>query len=228
MHQENQTNNETPTQGDNPFIIDYENRKIQVLPGVNIAVNSRKFLKLTEDFLPSGVLKADATVVVVAGDASETTLNSYVVPLNTISRNYSGAASASGPQKYRDAGNTFRVWAAGVYTTDDSTATVAIKLELNNGAADTTYHTITTTGATVTNAPWYIDWMFIVSAIGSSGTAETYVTAKTNNVNKDVGGTSALTLDTTLAQTIKMTATWASGDAADSISIRQFLIELIN
>jgi len=139
-----------------------------------------------------------------------------------ISRNYTGSGTSG--KEFRNAGNTFRIWAAGRMTTDDATATVAIKLKVGS----TTYHTITTTGATVTNAPWYVNWTIIVPTIGSSGTAESFAEASTNNVRKDSASTATQTIDTTAAQTISITATWTSGSAGDDISIRQFLIELIN
>ena len=208
----------------NIFVIDYTNRKIRVLPGVNIATSTKKFLKLSPDFLISGVLECDATVTSVDGDpGTEATLNSYAIPLNMISRNLGDTAATSG-RDFRKAGNAFRVRAAGRYTTDDAASTVALALKVGS----TTYHTITTTAATVTNAPWMIDWFFIVSAIGASGTAESYASAKTNNINKDAASTATITIDTTAAQTISLTATWTGGSAGDDISIRQFSVELLN
>jgi len=205
-----------------PLVIDLIHRKIRPPFGTAISSATRKFLKVDPAFYPSGVLECDATVTTVAGDVGETTLNSYQIPLNTISRNYTGAGSSG--LFFRKAGNTFRITARGIYTTDDATANVAIKLKIGS----TTYHTITTTGATVTNTPWNIDWLVIVPTIGSTGTAESQVVANTNNVKKDSASTSTQTIDTTANQTISLTATWASGDAGDTISIRQFVVELIN
>lgn len=184
-------------------------------PSRAIGVSSRKFLKLHPDFLVSGVLECDATVVTVAGDAGATTLKTYTIGANQISRNNSVTELA---------GNTFRIHTAGTYTTDDGSATVAIALKVGS----TTYHTITTTAASVTDAPWCIDWVIIVSAIGASGTAESYASAKTNNVNKDSGSTGTQTIDTTASQAISLTATWSSGSSGDNIKIRQFMVELLN
>lgn len=164
-------------------------------------------VKLKKNFVLNGTLKSDATVTTVAGNAAETTLNSYVFDINEL-----------------HVGATIRIWAAGIYTTDDATANVAIKFKVGS----TTYHTVTTTGATVTNVPWCASWTVIISQVGSSGTAESFVTAKTNNVNKDSGSTATQTFDTTAQNTFAITATWASGDAADSISIRQMIVEILN
>lgn len=177
--------------------------------------SSFKFLKLSPDFLVSGILEADATTTTVSGTASETTLNSYSVPANSISRNDS---------RTEKAGNVFRIWAAGVYTTDDATATVSIRCKVGS----TTYHTLTSTGATVTNAPWYVNWTVIISAIGTSGTAESFAECSINNVGKDAGSTATQTIDTTASQTISLTGQFTGGSSGDSITIRQFLVELIN
>lgn len=206
------------------FRIDTIHRLIRNIPTQQIGSSSRAFLKLSPDFLLSGVLRVDPTVTSVAGTAGETTLNSYVVPANMISRNYTGSGTGTGTRDFRFAGNTFRIWAAGRYTTDDATSTVAIALKVGS----TTYHTITTTGATVTNAPWFVNWTVIVATIGSSGTAESWAEAQTNNVNKDSASTATQTIDTTASQTISLTATWTGGSAGDNISIRQFILEILN
>lgn len=199
------------------FVVDFINRKIRTIPGVNIATNTKKFLKLHPDFLLSGVLEAISSETSVAGTAGETTLQTYTIPLNTISGNNSVTENA---------GNVFRIRAAGNYTTDDATSTVAIACKMGS----TTYHTITTTGAIVTNAPWMIDWLVIVKTIGATGKAFSYASAKTNNVNKDSVETTSggVTIDTTANQAITITATWTSGSAGDTIYIRQFLVELMN
>ena len=218
--QENQLSQ--PANKTDLFEINHQHRRIQMVQGVNRAVSTKQFLKLSPDFYVSGVLNADATVTSVAGTLGETTLNSYAIPLNMISRNYTGSGTSG--KEYRKAGNVFRIRASGRYTTDDATATVAIALKIGS----TTYHTITTTGATVTNAPWYVNWTVIVPTIGSAGTAESFAEASTNNVRKDSPSTATQTLDTTSAQTISVTATWTSGSAGDDISVRQFIVELLN
>jgi len=181
------------------------------------------FLKLGSDFLPSGVIECDATVVTVAGTAGETTLNSYTIPLNTISRNIGNTAATSG-KDFRNAGNTFRVRASGIYTTDDGVSTFALALKV--GAA--TIHTLSSDAGVQTNAQWYLDWLFIVSAIGTSATLESSVAATLNQVIKNTSNTSTTSFDTTVDNDIAITALWTGGSAGDTISIRQFLVELIN
>ena len=219
-------NNFNPFQGETQkeiFEINNFHRRIQVVPSTNRAVSTKHFLKLSPDFYISGVLKADATVVSVDGDpGTEATLNSYTIPLNMISRNYTGSGTSG--KEFRNAGNAFRIRASGRYTCNAGTETVALALKVGS----TTYHTLTSTAAITVNAPWIIDWTIIVATIGSSGTAESFVSAKINNVNKDAASTTTKTIYTTSAQTISITATWTGGDASDDLSIRTFLIELIN
>ncbi len=206
-----------------PFVIDYNNRIIRVIPGVERATATRKFLKLRPEFLLSGVLECDTTVVSVAGTAGETTLNSYTVPLNTISRNMANTAATSG-RDFKKTGNAFRIRASGPYTTDDALALITLNLKVGS----TTHLTVSNTQATVTNAQWCIDWLLIIATIGSSGTSESAVTAFVNNIAKSTSTTATVAIDTTAAQIISLTATWSGGSAGDTISIRQFLVELIN
>lgn len=164
-------------------------------------------VKLKKDFVLSGVVKADHTNTSVAGTAGETTLNSFTFNPDELHKQV-----------------VIRIWAAGVYTTDDATATVDIKLK----SSSATNHTITTTAGVVGSVPWFVQWVNIVNVIGSSGTVESFAHAQTNNVNKDSANTVSNTLNTTIAQTFSVTATWANGSAGDTIDIRQFIVEILN
>lgn len=163
--------------------------------------------KTRDDFVIAGTLVANSTTVTVAGNVGETTLKSYTFRENDW-----------------HIGMVIRVFLAGVYTTDDASSTVAIALKVGS----TIYHTITTTAATVTSAPWWISWTIVVTTIGSSGTVESFAQAQTNNVNKDSGSSGTQTMNTTATQAISATATWSSGSVGDSITVRQFLIDIKN
>ena len=164
-------------------------------------------IKRRDRFNLSGVVNVSTTNTSVAGSEGATNLNSFTFFGNEW-----------------HVGMTVRVMARGVYTTDDATATVALALRMGS----TTYNTITTTGATVTNAPWVIDWVFTVVTLGGSGSCETSAVARTNNVNKDIVGASTVAIDTTTNQALTIQATWSSGSAGDSITVSQFLVEILN
>lgn len=204
-----------------PFVVDFINRAIKMVPGVNIATSTKKFMKLSPDFYVSGVVECDTTQVTVSGTAAETTLNSYTVPLNMISRNYGGTGTSG--RDFRKTGNAFRIMAFGNYTTNDAVSTVTLTLKYGSNG----YHTITTTGGVASSAPWNLEWLLIFSTVGSSASSSSCVKARMNNINKDVAVSSA-TVDTTAANAISITATWTGGDASDSCTINQFLVELLN
>ncbi len=208
---------------DFPFVIDFTNRRITPNRGTDRAVSSKSFLKLRPEFNISGILKADATTTTVDGNDSETTLNSYVVPLNTISRNYAGSGSTG--QFFFEAGNVFRIWAAGIYSITGGTPTCSLSLDFNS----TAYHIVTSLTANATNRPWWVEWTVIIPTIGSSGTAESFARASFDNTHRDEESTGTQTIDTTIAQTIAITGDWGGG-AADTnvLTIRQFLVELMN
>src|SRR3990167_908875 len=213
----------------NPFVIDYgigssiagsavqNTGKIRGIPSVfRGGTTTRKFAKLLPTFYPSGVLTVSTTATSVGGaTTADTTLNSFTIPALTLSRN---------DPKIDNVGNVIRVWAGGRNTTDDATAAVTLKCKVGS----TTYHTITSTGSAASNQPWHIGWVFVINTLGTGGTAESQVEAKINNVNKDSANTSTITINTTIDNTLAITAAWASGDAGDDISIRQFIVEILN
>jgi len=154
----------------------------------------------------------DAAVVSIGVTTNETTLKTQNLRFNQIF--------------IKD--RAIRVTMAGVYSNSNGSDTISIKLEMSkNGSTDTTYHTIASTAGAVTNQPWYMQWTMIISAVGTSGTAESFVHATINNVNKDSGSTGTQTLDTTTMQQIKATGTWSAATAGNTLSIRQFIVELI-
>jgi len=185
----------------NPFIIDRFNRKIRNIVTVRPNVTSYPFLKLSEDFLVSGVLECDATVTTVAGDAGETTLASYTIPLSTISRNYGGTGTSG--KDFRKAGNAFRIFASGLYTTDDVAANVSLKFKVGSNA----FHTITSTAGIVTNRSWFAQWLIIVPTVGTSGTAESNAYVLFDNFTRTQYG-NIYVLGNTSATAIAAQNTW--------------------
>ena len=161
-------------------------------------------------FTFSRTLNSSPTVTTVASTASETDLASIVILANE-NRLYT----------------TFKIYAAGVYSTlAGGNATVAIRVGL--GAAPTTeWNIMTTTAADVTNVAWHLNWTGIITVIGTSGTLEAQLQGKTNNVNKDDPNTATVTFNTTIRNTIGITADWTASDASNTISIRQFICEII-
>lgn len=155
----------------------------------------------------SGTVKADATVT-SAAQLTYTALNSYSIPANTLA-----------------AGSVIRVTASGTYTTVNATDTVNIIAR----TASADWHSITSTAATVTDAQWSMSWLFIVKTTGASGTAETQLPhAFINGVFKAAPATAVKTIDTTQARTIDLVAAWSAQPGGNTLSIRQFVVEVLN
>lgn len=184
--------------------------ELRVVP-VQVATVGRS-AKLRDVFTLGGTLVSDSTVVTVTADGSsgnQTDLKSF--------RFF--------PNEWYP-GLTVRITAVGVIT-DDGTRTCALRI--GSGLAPTTeWNSMTSTAATVTNAPWSLTWIGIVTTIGPSGTLEAQMQGKINNVNKDDPNTAAVAFDTTTGITIALTADWSASNANNSISIRQWIVELLN
>lgn len=119
-----------------------------------------------------------------------------------------------------------RISASGVIT-DDGTRVCKLSLGSGLAASHTEWNSMTSTAATVTNAPWHLQWTGIVTTLGASGTLEAQMQGDINRVNKDDPNTAAVALATDTAITIALTADWDGTDAGNSISIRQWLIEVL-
>ena len=169
-------------------------------------------IKLRDKFILSGVVASDSTVVSVTADGSsgnETDLKSFKFFANEW-----------------HVGMVVRITASGVIT-DDGTRTCTLRIG-SGLAATTEWNSMTSTAATVTNAPWHLTWTGIVTTIGSSGTLEAQMNGKINNVNKDDANTAAVALNTQSSITIALTADWSANTANNSISVRQWLVEVLN
>ena len=169
-------------------------------------------IKLRDKFTLSGAIASDSTVVEVTAAGSsgaQTDLKSF--------RFF--------PNEWY-VGMVVRITATGVIT-DDGTRTCKISLGSGLAAAHTEWNSMTSTAATVTNAPWHLEWIGIVTTIGASGTLEAQMIGDINRVNKDDPNTAAVALATTTAITIALTADWDGTDVGNSISIRQFFIEVL-
>lgn len=168
--------------------------------------------KLRDVFTLGGTLASNSTVVTVTAAGSggnETDLKSF--------RFF--------PNEWY-VGLTIRITAAGVIT-DDGTRTCTLRI--GSGLATTTeWNSMTSTAATVTDAPWSLTWTGIVTTLGASGTLEAQMQGKINNVNKDDPNTAAVAFATTTGITIALTADWSRNDAGNSISVRQWIVELLN
>ena len=183
---------------------------VQDLIPVEVATVGRS-IKLRDDFVLSGAIASDSTVVTVTAAGSsgaQTDLKSF--------RFF--------PNEWH-VGMVVRITATGVIT-DDGTRTCALRI--GTGLAPTTeWNSMTSTAATVTDAPWHLVWIGIVTTIGTSGTLEAQMIGDINRVNKDDPNIAAVALVTNAAITIALTADWSDVTAGNSISVRQWCVEVL-
>ena len=168
-------------------------------------------VKLRNVFTLSGALNANSTVVTVTADGSsgnETDLKSFTFLKNEW-----------------HVGMVIRISASGVIT-DDGTRTCALRIG-SGLAATSEWNSMASTAATVTNAPWNLTWTGIVTTIGSSGTLEAQMRGKINNINKDDPNSATITINTTGSIVIALTADWSANSAGNSISVRQWVLEVL-
>jgi len=187
---------------------DYFNRRL--IP-VQTATVGRS-IKLRDKFTLSGAVASDSTVVTVTAAGSsgnQTDLKSFKFF----------------PNEWH-VGMVVRITARGVIT-DDGTRVCKLSVGSGLAAAHTEWNSMTSTSATVTNSPWHLEWIGVVTTIGSSGTFETQMTGDINRVNKDDPNTAAVALATNTGITIALTADWDGTDAGNSLSIRQWCVEVL-
>jgi len=206
-----------------PFLIDNINKKIVVPRGVNKATSSRAFLKLRPEFMLSGVLESSIANVTVLGGDSETTLNSYTAPLNTISRNYAGSGSSG--EFFVNTGNVFRITASGIFGTSSSGPTVQVHIE----AGSTTLLNIISPVGSFSTRPWRVEGILTFSTIGSSAAVEAQGWGFFDTNLRVDPNSSTFSVDTTADVVFNVTGTWSGGAAnTNTLTIRQFLVELLN
>lgn len=169
-------------------------------------------IKLRDLFTLSGIVECDPTVTTVTASVvttTETDLASLRFFKDEFHRNIA-----------------IRITASGTYTSD---GTRTVTLRIGRSLAPTTeWNSMVSTAASTTDAPWNLTWTGIVATIGASGTLEAQMQGRINNVNKDDANNAAVAFDTTVTNVLALTAQWSASNAGNSITIRQFTIEILN
>jgi hypothetical protein len=129
-------------------------------------------------------------------------------------------------------GRTYRVTAKGIYGTAGTAPTLNIKLKLGTTVLATTG--ATTTKASTTNRQWMLSADVICITTGASGSVEAagsfvYTTAAnaaaSSDVHWEMANTATVTVDTTTAQALTISAQWGTANASNTITVRQLIIE---
>ena len=187
-----------------------ESELLRALIPINTATTGRS-VKLRDLFNISGSVASDSTVVTVTANGSagaQTDLKSFKFF----------------PNEWH-VGMCVRITATGIVTCD---ATRTVVLRIGSGLAPTTeWNSMTNVAGALTDAPWNLTWIGIVTTLGASGTIEGQMTGAINNVGKDDANTAAVALATNTAITVALTADWSANTAGNSISVRQWLVEVL-
>ena len=167
---------------------------------IGTSVKSRK------NYVLSGALIADGINVAVQGNTvGDQTLKTYTFQPNELHQNA-----------------CLRITMQGDYDMVDVAANASITFKVGS----TTYHTIAIPTGVLADKPWSFVWTMILASIGSSGTMESYISGKLNNVNND-SRSAVQTFDTTASQAITLNIAWSSAGVADGFNITQWLVEII-
>lgn len=146
---------------------------------------------------------ADQTV---ANTVTETTLYTGIISANEMNANMA-----------------FRVTVLGRYS-----ALVADHFTLNFKQGGTTFLSIASAAATVTNAYWKAEFIVVCRTTGAAGTVISTARLISNNLTQSAADTGTHTLDTTAAQNITITVTWSAASASDTITATQFFMEVLS
>lgn len=163
----------------------------------------------------SGVVFANTTVPAAVSNTTTET---------DFAQNYSIPANDCQP------GRVFRITAQGVYSIPTLTNPgITIKVKAGSTVLGTTGSN--TLGTSVlTNRQWRVEFQFICLTTGVSGTVEaggtfTRFTSATADALWEMSNTAPVTVDTTTAQTLQISAQWSAAAAANTITLRQLIVE---
>jgi hypothetical protein len=131
------------------------------------------------------------------------------------------------------AGSTIRVRAAGIATATNSTDTLTVQLKLDTTAtAIGSAESVVSTGdVDVANNDIYdINAMIVVRSVGSSGTAiaigSVHLNAEGDARSQDLKA--QFTIDTTVENTLQITADWSVANAGNSMRSDIFVVDIVN
>lgn len=184
---------------------------------------------------PAGAAGA-AGAAGVAGPAGTTLVyvNTTVPAGNTVSNTSSETFFASAyaiPASTLAAGNVIRVRLFGIYSTGVVAPSLILKVYF--GSTVMIASGTLTTVAGVTNDGWSAEGLFVVQTIGSSGTVEAqglseFSTASTAVLFVNMDNTAAITVDTTISQTIQASVQWGGTvNSSDTITLREMTVEVM-
>ena len=165
--------------------------------------------------------------VEVVGAVARLYANVLVPAGNTVANTITATAFASSPVITANrlaVGDVVVLDVAGVYSTGAVGPTLRLRLKV--GATVVADTTAVTCPALMADAGWTMRVLLVVRAVGASGSLEcqgfaSLATAATAALSVHVPNAAPITIDTTAAQEVTVTAQWGTAAAANTITLRQ-------
>ncbi len=161
-----------------------------------------------------GLVKSSTGSQTISSTTAETAFtSSYTIPANSCV-----------------AGRVYRVIARGNYSTTTTAPTLNIRLKAGAVALAATGAQATT--ISMTNRQWTLQADVICQTVGTSGTVEaagsvTRATSAVAAVQWELNNTAAVTMNTTIAQTLAISAQFNAASASNAITLREMSIEAL-
>ena len=161
--------------------------------------------------------------VVFANTTVSNTINTTTTETN-FNQNYSIPANDCQP------GRVFRITAQGLWGDTSAAPNLTLRLKFGTtviGATPTT----AVTGVSQTNQSWRLEYQITCITAGSSGTVEgqgmvsMFSAAGATVSGRAMANTGTVTVNTTTAQTLQISAQWGTSNAANTITMRQLIVE---
>jgi hypothetical protein len=158
-------------------------------------------------------------VVILTGD----TIASTAVETNFTSTMLAPANSLT-------VGKLVRIRARGTHGT---TGTPTLIFKVRAGATNLCTSAAITTGSGVAGKMWRVECDLVVTAIGASGAIEAQglaqvATSTTATTTAEMVNAATITVDTTTSLSLQVTATWSASSSSNTITMRQFTVEVLD
>lgn len=148
----------------------------------------------------------------IANTTAETAFTStYTIPANTLA-----------------VGDIIRIKLMGVYSTNVIAPTIIGKIKFGATTVSDTGSVSAVAG--VTNGGWFGDGIYVVQAIGASGSLESQAylelqSAATTGLSVNIPNIAPITIDTTTDLAVTITVQWGTASASNTITLREFVLE---
>jgi hypothetical protein len=148
----------------------------------------------------------------------------------TTETNFTGSGSTyTLPANDCKVGKVYRVTAQGVYNTSSGVNNLSIKLKFGNKILSST--PVADAGGGRNNQTWRVDAQITCNSVGTSGSVEAqgvasmFTSGTTSNQWSMANTNSVSGINTTVAQELQLSAEWGNADTANSITLRQLVVE---